>query len=301
MRWTLIILILAFTASCGSHRLSQSSQKKRPYWLHGIEQGQIIALGTASTHEAARERAMTAVRDQVVNAIAVQVISNTTMTTEEERRNDVSKFIDNFENTIDVNSEYFNALKGISVSRVSDFYWEERGRGNEKQIVYHIKYPFSEIELRGLIADYERYDREIGSQIEAVENRTNYDSVEQILENINKVNYLIDIAGNEKKKRARGLKNKLEYMLSDIRIERIEDRPGFVRYSLSLYDRPIATRQTPDIFASCSIEVSKVTAFPQFYEVDYTFERCNLKDRQHITIAYNFDGYRTERNFYFTK
>src|SRR5690606_35361380 len=156
----------------------QSSQKKRPHWLHGIEQGHIIALGTAPTHEAARERAMTAIRDQVVNAIAVQVISNTTMVTEEERRNDVSTFIDNFENTIDVNSEYFNALKGISVSRVSDFYWEEKGRGAEKRIVYHIKYPFSDLELRGLIADYERYDREIGSQIEAIENVKNYESVE---------------------------------------------------------------------------------------------------------------------------
>jgi hypothetical protein len=301
MRWILIILTLIVVASCSSHRVAQSSQKKRPHWVHGIEHGHIIALGTAPTHEAARERAMTAIRDQVVNAIAVQVISSTTMSTEEERRNDVSKFIDNFENTIDVNSEYFNALKGISISRVTDFYWEERGRGTEKRIVYHIKYPFSDLELRGLIADYERYDREIGSQIEAIENRSNYDSVEQILENITKVNYLFDIAGNEKKKRARGLKNKLEYMLSDIRIERIEDRPGFVRYNLSLYDRPINTRQTPDIFASCSIEVSKVTAFPQFHEVDYTFERCNLKERQYITIAYNFDGYRTERNFYFTK
>lgn len=301
MRLITLLFALLMLAACNGSKSLQSSQKKRPHWLHGIEQGHIIALGTAPTHEAARERAMIAVRDQVVNAIAVQVISNTTMVTEEERRNDVSKFIDNFENTIDVNSEYFNALKGISVSRVSDFYWEERGRGTEKQVVYHVKYPFSEIELRGLIADYERYDREIGSQIEAIENFKNYDSVEQILENITKVSYLHEIAGNEKKKRARGLKNQLEYMLSDIRIERIEDRPGFVRYNLSLYDRPINTRQTPDIFASCNIEVSKVTAFPQFHEVDYTFELCNLKERQYITIAYNFDGYRTERIFYFTK
>lgn len=301
MRLITLLFTLLMLAACSGHKSLQSSQKKRPHWLHGIEQGQIIALGTAPTHEAARDRAMTAVRDQVVNAIAVQVISSTSMSTEEERRNDVSKFIDNFENTIDVNSEYFNALKGISVSRVTDFYWAERGRGNEKQIVYHIKYPFSELELRGLIVDYERYDREIGAQIEAIESRKNYDAVEQILENITKVNYLFDIAGNEKKKRARGLKNKLEYMLADIRIERMEDRPGFVRYNLSLYDRPMNTRQTPDIFASCAIEVSKVTDFRQFHEIDYTFERCNLKERQHITIAYNFDGYRTERNFYFTK
>lgn len=299
----LVSLFLGFfiLLSCGNSRMLQSSQKKRPAWLHGVEQGYIIVLGKGETHEAARDKAMLAIKDQVVNAIAVQVISSTTMTTQEETQNDIARFMDNFENTIDVNSEYFDALKGISVSRATDFYWEELGRKDNKYINYHIKYPFSDIELRGLIADFERYDRAIADQIEAIEKVKSPSSVEQILENINKVNYLYDIASSDKRKRAKALRNQLEYMLSDIRIERLEDRPGFVRYNLQLYDNKINTRQTPDIYASCSIEVNKVTAYPNYTEVDYQFENCNMQVSQYITISYNFDGYRTERNFYFVK
>lgn len=284
---------------CAGNRALQSSQKKAPNWLHGIESGYVISVGKGSTHEEARNRALLAVREQIVNAIAVQVVSSSESVTRDESHNQVNSFLDHFETTVDVNSEFFDALKGISVTRVTDFYWEQRGKSEEKEIHYHVKYPFGDAELRGLIADFEAYDRKIGSQIDAIQNQKHYASVEAIIQHIGDLNYLQDIASNEKKKRAKALKTQLEYMIMDIRIARLEDRPGFIRYFLQLYDRRIETRQTPDIFATCPVEVSKVTAFPEYNEVNYTYDRCDSDGEQAITVSYLFDGIRVERNFSF--
>lgn len=294
----LFISLLLF--GCAGNRAVQSSQKKAPNWLHGIESGYVIAVGKGATHEEARNRALLAVREQIVNAIAVQVVSSSESVTRDESHNQVNSFIDHFETTVDVNSEYFDALKGISVTRVKDFYWEQHGKNHEKEIQYHVKYPFSDAELRGLIADFEAYDRKIGSQIDAVQNQKHYASVEAIIQHIGDLNYLEDIASNEKKKRARALKSQLEYMIMDIRIARLEDRPGFIRYYLQLYDRRIETRQTPEIFATCPVEVSKVTAFPEYNEVNYTYDRCDEGSEETITVSYLFDGIRVERNFSFS-
>ncbi len=296
-----IWIIALILASCGSHRATMRSQRKAPDWLHGIQQGYVIAVGTGWTHEEARDRAMNAVREQIVNAIAVQVIAQTEQLTREETRNQFTNFVDHFETTVNARSEFVDALRGISISRVNDFYWEQFGRGTDAFISYHVKYPFSEAELRGLIADFEAYDRRIGNEIEAIEQRRNYDSVEQILEDINRLKYLARIGTNEKQRRSRALRSRLEYMLLDIRIQRMEDRPGFIRYHLRLYDRPIETRQTPDIFATCPIRVGKVTAFPEFTEVDYTFDDCDTRAPQSVTLSYSFEGFRTERSFSFSR
>lgn len=294
-----LIFIAVLLSACSGSRAVQSSQKKAPAWLHGIESGYVIAIGKGKTHEEARNRALLAVREQIVNAIAVQVVSSTESTTRDESHNQVNSFIDHFETTVDVNSEYFDALKGISVTRVEDYYWEQHGKNAEQQIHYHVKYPFSDAELRGLIADFEAYDRKIGSQIDAIQNQKHYTSVEEIIQNIGDLDYLEDIASNEKKKRARALKTQLEYMIMDIRIARLEDRPGFIRYYLQLYDRLIETRQTPNIYATCPVEVSKVTAFPEYNEVNYSYNQCKAGKDESLTVSYLFDGIRVERNFSF--
>jgi hypothetical protein len=300
MKQMLLYFILgAALLGCAGSRPVQTSQKKVPQWLHGIEQGYVIAVGKGATHEEARNRALLAVREQIVNAIAVQVVSSAESVTRDERQNQVNSFVDHFETTVDVNSEYFDALKGISVTRVADFYWAQHGRQPAQEIHYHIKYPFSDSELQGLIADFEAWDREIESQIDAIQEQKHYKSVEEIIQRIGDLDYLADIAANDKKKRARALKTQLEYMIMDIRIARLEDRPGFIRYYLQLYDRRIDTRQTPDIFATCPVEVSKVSAFPEYTEVDYTFDRCEAGKDQTITVSYLFDGIRVERNFSF--
>lgn len=301
MKQMLLYFILGFAMmGCAGNRPVQTSQKKAPAWLHGIEQGYIISVGKGTTHEEARNRALLAVREQIVNAIAVQVVSSAESVTRDEQQNQVNSFVDHFETTVDVNSEYFDAIKGISVTRVADFYWTQHGRQPEQQIHYHIKYPFSDNELRGLIADFEAWDREIESQIDAIQQQKHYKSVEEIIQRIGDLDYLADIAANDKKKRARALKTQLEYMIMDIRIARLEDRAGFIRYFLQLYDRRIETRQTPDIYATCPVEVSKVSSFPEYLEVDYTFERCEAGKDQMITLSYVFDGIRVERNFSFT-
>lgn len=301
MKLSFVLLASLLLVGCAGNRPLQTSQKRAPDWLHGVERGYVIALGRGGSHDEARDRAMTAVREQIINAIAVQVVSSSEVVTRDERQNQVTNFIDHFETTVDINSEYFDALKGISVTRVQDFYWEQYRRDGGTEVLYHVKYPFSDAELQGLIADFEAYDRAIERQIEDIEDEKHYASVEAIIQNIGELDYLQDIASNEKKKRAKALKTQLEYMIMDIRIARLEDRPGFIRYQLRLYDRPIETRQTPDIYSTCPIEVNKVTAFPEHTEVDYDVKSCNERGEHVITLSYNFDGIRVERNFSFSR
>ena len=74
------------------------------------------------------------------------------MTIENENRNNVINTIEKFKNTSTVETADIPSLKGISLNKVSEYYWEKLQDKDTKKITvaYHVKYPFSEAELQKL-------------------------------------------------------------------------------------------------------------------------------------------------------
>ena len=85
-----------------------------------------------------------------------------------------------FKNKSSVQTADIPSLKGISLNKVSDFYWEKIQNKKTKEITvaYHVKYPYSEAELQKLIREFNKKDQEMTSKLNGIVN--NIDDIKSI-------------------------------------------------------------------------------------------------------------------------
>ncbi len=291
-------LMTTLLVACGGAKVVNKSSKKKPGWTESIAQGYIIAKGAAYSRDEAQSRALVKVNEEIVNSIAVQVVSTSSMSSNEETVNNVSSFIDDFSSNTEVTSEYFEAIKGISVNKVEDFYWEEVKQDGSTKFYYYMKYPFSQSELNALISDYERVSAEQRAEIKKVTDREGpYASVEDIFADIKQLEYLQEISTNRNADLAKERKDLLEDMILDIKVTRVLDSLGVIEYALKLYGEHITTEQTPIINSNCKVSIRKVKEYRDYTQVLYDVQRCTGSKGNYISVGYDFDGFDVEQYF----
>lgn len=165
-RLPVLLTLLLITLSCKRDKLVEGSSKERPTWVYGIERNYIIAEGRGKTHEEARQKAFTTVKESIVNAVAVNVASTVQMDVTEEVINNVRLFRENTQIQTTVASNFLRSLRGVQVGKATDWYWEERRTADkERYVVYHIKYPFTEGELHMYIEEWEALDAALAKEL----------------------------------------------------------------------------------------------------------------------------------------
>ena len=90
---------------------------------------------------------------------------------DEKIKNNKTDFSESFKTATKTRAADIPFIKGISLNQVQEFYWEKVKENNEVKYYYHIKYPFSEIQLRKLIMEYEKTDRELTEQLNGLINK----------------------------------------------------------------------------------------------------------------------------------
>ena len=116
----------------------------RPKWVNGLEKEYIIVVGTGATIELAQQQALMAIKESIVEAVAVNVKTQTNIRTEElTNRNSVLLFLESFSSNTTSESAKVPFLQGISLAQAEGYYWEKI-RSSDKGIryAYHIRYPF---------------------------------------------------------------------------------------------------------------------------------------------------------------
>jgi hypothetical protein len=145
----------------GSYKVLEKSGK-RPSWINGVENNFIITFANGATSEEAKENCLNNIRTQIASAIAINVKSK--MEIDIVQKNGVTD--EKFKQSIVSQSANLPFLKGISLSKAKEYYWEKL-KNKDGSIVYgyHIKYPFSNAALEQLIQEYNEYDAQITKSI----------------------------------------------------------------------------------------------------------------------------------------
>jgi hypothetical protein len=144
----------------------EKSAKKRPDWVFGLKKDYLIVEGVGNNHDEAKNSAYVNLKEKVVSSVAVHVSSNTKVDINEKLINNISQYQESFSNETKISSNFITALRGVSLNKAEDFYWEiVRKKDKSRQIHYHVKYPFSSGEQNLLIAEWERLDREMTNEI----------------------------------------------------------------------------------------------------------------------------------------
>jgi hypothetical protein len=241
-----------------------------------------------------------------MNSVAVYVRSKSEVSIENENRNNVINTIEKFKNTSTVETADIPSLKGISLNKVSEFYWEKLQDKNTKKIVvaYHVKYPFSEAELQKLIREFNQKDQEMTDQLNNLINGiTKVDAIEDIQTNIKQLENLADYFVDQRKEKAELALIKYRDMLKAIEIVPIENTLGTLKYGLKIGEKFYKTSQKPKYGNSECVVLTSKTSEGHVQVIVYNYEDCSEDEKNKISVfiqiweQQNRQGFLFRRNF----
>lgn len=274
---------------------------KQPKWVNGLEKDFIIVTGTGPTAQDAQQNALSNVKAQIVSSVAENVKASSEVRKEEASfNNNVNAFLEKFATTTTTQSGKVPFLQGISISKVSEFYWEKRQRADKSvYFIYHIKYPFPETELKMLVLDYKMRDRELTRQMEdLLEQVDKVESVEQIEKNIAELNSLKDYFMDGRVDQCNLGITRYKSLLSSIELVELESNLGELKYYLRLNGRAISTAKKPTTKSECA-RITSVINNSDNVVIKYNYENCYEDPENNILVKYMFGGVTVQKPFYF--
>jgi hypothetical protein len=297
----LVLLVIPFSM-LAQDKVIKSSSKKRPDWVNATMKDFIITTGRGATIDDAKNQVIPNIRTEIMNSVAVYVRSKSEITIENENRNNVINTIEKFKNTSSVETADIPSLKGLSLNKVSEYYWEELQDKNTKKIVvaYHVKYPFSEAELQKLIREFNQKDQEMTDQLNGlIAGIEKVDAIEDIQTNIKQLENLIDYFVDQRKEKAELAVIKYRDMLKSIEIVPIENTLGVLKYGLKIGEKFYKTSQKPKYGNSECVALTSKTSEGHLQIINYGYEDCSVDDRNKISVSYKYGNNKVDKDFYF--
>ncbi len=287
----LIISILVLLISINTHsqkvKVLEKSARKAPEWVNGIQKDYIIVSASGETAESAQSNALLKIKERIISSIAENIQTSSEYYRGEKSVNGVTNFIENYETYTKTRAADIGFVKGISLNKTEDYYWEKVSEDGKIKYYYHLKYPFSEKELAKLVLDFEMADKQLTEEMNDIIDSIQYiSSIEQInqyslsLQNLSKV--FID----QRKQKAELAIIKLNEMLKSIVIYPLSEKPGEIRYTLKLGDKNITTAATPKVTSNCA-KITETTNNGEEWIIRYNYSGCYDDPSNAIQIAYS--------------
>ena len=162
-----LILALSF-GSFAQFKVVEKSTKKAPAWYQQMAADYLIVSAHEPTLEEAQAACLQEVKKQIIQAVAQNItFSESSILNQKLEGEDITEFVDIYSSNTDVKAATVPFIQGISLSKVEDFYWEKLQNKKTKEIYYNysIKYPFSQLELKKLVRDFEKRDKQYEAQL----------------------------------------------------------------------------------------------------------------------------------------
>ncbi len=299
-----VLFFLIYFFSCSFYVNAQEkvidrSTKKRPSWVNSIEKNHIIGFAKAVELSDAQQKAMSQIKEQVVNSIAVNVKTSSSSNTLEINNNDVFTFLNEFSSNTNTSSANIPFLKGISISKAVDFFWEKiEDKSNKKTFFrYYIKYPFTDDEISKLVFEFNLLDKKFENKLEElIENVELISSLEDISNNIAELKLLADYFNDSRRSKVDfAIQRYLNVFKS---IEFIEEKNinGVIEYYLKYSDKKILAAQQPVFISNCASLIN-INSNASNYIIKYDHKTCFENNQNSILLKYEINGETIEKKF----
>jgi hypothetical protein len=301
-RLLLILTLFPFIVACMAQtRVVESSSKRKPGWLNGLEKDYIITVGNGSTVQEAQLNALNMVKEQIVSAVAENVQTTTEMRVEENTVNKISSYLENFATTTTTTSGPVPFLQGISLAKVEDFYWEKQEDRSNRSIrfEYHIKYPFPRTEIWKLVEEFKKRDNEMTKQLDelvaAADNITNLDDIEK---NMGELRILADYFMDGRKDKANLGITRYRALYNGIELVELESGLGELKFALRLGSKFVHTSRKPQVRSECARVTSTINNKDHTI-IKYDYFNCIEDPENNILVTYRFGNNNVQKPFYF--
>ena len=269
-------------------KVLEHQPKKKPAWVNSLVKDYIIVVASGSTLEDAQERAILKVKEHIISSVADNISSTSEYTLTEDTKSGDMSITENYKVATKTRAADIPFIKGISVNQVEEYYWEKVSEKGGITFYYHIKYPFTEFQLKKLIMEYERADRELTQQLEGFLARIDdAESIEELnqLSNIIKALSTSFIDVDNRKTKCNVAVSKISQMIKNVSIEAVGTSLGEIRFSLYTNGRIIKTSTTPKVKSNSDCaKVSDIKPDGDEWIVKYTYDNCYDDPDNKITV-----------------
>lgn len=306
-----IILLYLFLFACAAFQFNLSAQekvversaKKRPVWVSGVAQEYIITSAVSADLESAKSQALEEVRKQIIRAVAENVSLASKGTTQQRMENNqIDLFVDSFTSNYQTQSASIPYITGISFSNAEEFYWEKRQDKNTKAIsvLYAIKYPLPDAELRKMIRAFEKQDQEMYGKYSQLEKQlTDIRSLEQIDRAILELNPLIAYFFDDvRKNAASSLQQQYTDLYKNVSIGVFSNKLGDHRFGLMLNGKTISTSQRMTVRSDDAYDIN-VAQSGDTIAVKYQFDGAEYGRLSEVTVNTKIGGKSVPHRFTF--
>ncbi len=302
--YLLILALVSFTfVSFGQYKVQESSQKKMPEWVHAVERDYLNVFATGSTIDEAKAAVLVKVKEQVAQSIASRIMADSKLSTSSyQSGNDFSK-TQTLESTIRSKTAKLPFIGEISLSKVSEFYWEKRyyKDSGKYEYMYAVKYPFSEFEMKKLIAEYQAHEARLNEQIEDFEyGLENIATIEDIDKKLSELRAFINEfdMDDPRYNRVQEISNRYRQLYDHISIDYFQEKKGVIVVNLSLAGREITTSQRPTVKSNCASKINHSYQGSSLV-IKYDDFNCYDEDENYIEVKFRTGNKQLSEKIYF--
>lgn len=293
---TFISALLLVGAAVAGEKVIQSSAKHQPRWIGGMEEGYFIVSAEAASLDAAQEKAITRVREQIISAVATRVHSSTSITMHEITTNGSINSHKEMKSQLSVEAADIPYLANVSPSHAEDFYWAKIRRDDKSTYYYyHIKYPFSNSKLRMLVDDYEKQQKLINDTLQAFAsvNFADYDDLDQmLLRHTMLKQFAATLRENDSRQEIiRAIRNTYEQMLArNLHVETLSSDRQSTRTALLYGTQQLNCSALPKVKSNCLTAIELRNAANAAI-INYDFQTGCYEDEQNwLEVVYTVLG-----------
>jgi hypothetical protein len=284
---SLIILFLCISFSVSAQYRVVKKSGSTPKWINGLELDYIIVSGSGETINLAQNDAINRVKENIIKSIADNVRSESKLTKEEKNNDEI---FENFTNTISSVSGKIDFLSGLSVNKIDEFYWERiKNRKTKKyHFNYHIKYPFSSMELQALIDEYKFKDSQLTDELSKfTDNISNVKTIEEIKSNVEALRILKKSFIDKRQNIAELTIQKYINLVKNAEIKEIANEMGIFRFSILINGHKVSTSVTPKISSNCA-NITSNKKNNNIWTIKYDAKDCFEDETNFININFRF-------------
>lgn len=276
----ILIVVMGFSNSIQAQKVKviDQSAKKKPNWVGGLEKNFIITMASANSLESAQQNALNNVKEQIISSVAENIRTSSDFYKKESINNNNTNFSEEFTTATQTQAANIPFIKGISLNKVEEYYWEKVGAKKSDKVTFHyyLKYPFTQIQLMRLIAEYEKAESLKTKKLESLINSIDtLGSVEKMSQTIKELEVAADgfIDIDPRRGQANSAIAKTKAILRNIGIETISNTIGEIRVALWVGDKSITTTRKPSVRSNCA-KITSVKSKDTEWIIKYTYAEC---------------------------
>lgn len=298
----LLALYIAFPVTAKVKVVNRSASSE-PAWINGTEQQMIIVSSKAPTMEEARQKCLDNIRTQILDAISQNIEFTSSEISTQYTQNEMMEFRTQFNSELRKQSANIPYIKGVTLAKAIDSYWEERydKSTKERYFVLSVKYSFPKAELDELVQEFEKRDAEMWqiykTQAAVYENISEYEQIETAVNALNGIkSYFFD---THRRNQVESLQKNFLALYPQVNAEVKEQGLGYAKIEFYLGGKKIKLHTVPVMRSQTATELTYSSSGETPF-LTYAYDTCPKGSYNEITLMWNLPGKRIEKEITFT-